>query len=126
MNYTDLGLPTPIGPFASVNTLTISKQVYLSDLSDGLTYDLDTYAVFGYTVTNVYQIQTSSGTVTAALKINGTAITGLSGISVSSTPQNVTATGANTVAIGNTLSLVFSSNAAAQNIKFTLAATRNP
>ena len=125
MEYTDLsGVPALLGPLASLNALTISKQVYLSDLSAGLTYDLDTYAPFGYTVTNVYQIQTSSGTVTAALQINGTNITGLSGIAVSSTPQNVTATAANTVAIGNTLSLVFSSNASAQNIKFTLAATR--
>ena len=125
MEYADLsGVPVLLGPLASLSALTISKQVYLSDLSAGLTYDLDTYAVFGYTVTNVYQIQTSSGTVTAALKINGTNITGLGSISVSSTPQNVTATAANTVAIGNTLSLVFSSNASAQNIKFTLAATR--
>ena len=124
MNQSDLGLPIPLGPFASLGSSTISKQVFLSDLSAGLSYDLDTYAPFGYTVTEVYQIQTSSGTVTAALKINGTAITGLSSISVSSTPQNVSASGANAVAVGDTLSLVFSSNVSAQNIKFTLAATR--
>jgi hypothetical protein len=121
MNLSDLGLPTPLLP----EPLTISKQVYLPNLNAGLTYPLDTYAPFGYTVTEVYQIQTSSGTVTAALQINATNITGLSSISVSSTPQNVTATGANTVAVGNTLSLVFSSNSLAQNIQFTLAATRN-
>src|ERR1700685_2547281 len=120
MSLSDLGLPTPLLPVP----LTISKQIYLPDLGAGLSYDLDTYAPFGYTVTNVYQIQTSSGTVTAALQINGTNITGMSGIAVTSTPQNVAATGANSVAIGNTLSLVFSSNASAQNIKFTLAATR--
>jgi|HubBroStandDraft_1064217.scaffolds.fasta_scaffold221353_1 hypothetical protein len=125
MEYTDLsGVPGLLGPLASLSALTISKQVYLENLSAGLSYDLDTYAPFGYTVTNVYQIQTSSGTVTAALQINGTNITGMSGIAVTSTPQNVAATGANSVAIGNTLSLVFSSNASAQNIKFTLAATR--
>ncbi|MFI4954555.1 MAG: hypothetical protein ACHP9Y_01430 [Gammaproteobacteria bacterium] len=106
-------------------TLTISKQVYLQNLNAGLTYDLDTYAPFGYTVTEVYQIQTSSGSVTAALQINGTNITGLSSISVTSTAQNVAATGANTVAVGDALTLVFSSNSAAQNIQFTLSATRN-
>lgn len=118
MNLSDLGLPTPLCP------LTISKQFYLPNLNAGLTYPLDTYAPFGYTVTEVYQIQTSSGTVTAALKINGTAITGLSAISVSSTPQNVAASGANSVAAGNGLTVVFSSNSAAQNIQFTVAATR--
>ena len=122
MNFSDLGLPTPLLPVP----LTISKQVYLTNLSAGLTYNLDTYAAFGYTVTEVYQIQTSSGTVTAALQINGTNITGLSGISVSSTPQNIPASGgANTVAVGNTLSLVFSSNSSATNIQFTLGATRS-
>jgi hypothetical protein len=107
-----------------VTSLTISKQVFLSNLNAGLTYPLDTYAAFGYTVTSVEQIQTSSGTVTAALQINGTNITGLSSISVSSTPQNVTASGANTVSTGNALTLVFSSNSAATNIQFTLVATR--
>ena len=125
MNLSDVGVPNPLGPFASVSSLTISKQVYLPDLSAGLMYPLDTYAAFAYTVTNVFQIQTSSGTVTAALQINGADITGLGSISVSSTPQNVSATGANAVAIGDTLSLVFSSDALSENIQFTLAATRS-
>lgn len=126
MNISDVGLPNPLGPFASISTLTISKQVFIPNLLAGLTYPLDTYAPFGYTVTEVYQIQTSSGTVTAALKINGTAITGLSSISVTSTPQNVAATGANTVSVGNAVSLVFSSASSPVNIQFTLAATRTP
>ena len=116
MGLSDLGLPI---------TFTISKQIYLANLTAGLSYDLDTCAAFAYVVTNVYQIQTSSGTVTAALQINGTNITGLGSIAVDSTAQNVAATGANTVAIGNTLSLVFSSNVSALNIKCTLAATRS-
>jgi hypothetical protein len=124
MNNSDLGVPIPLGPFASVSSLTISKQVFLPNLVAGLSYPLDTYAPFGYTVTEVYQIQTSSGSVTAAIKINGTNITGLSGISVTSTPQNVAATAANTVAVGDTLSLVFSSASSPANIQFTLAATR--
>jgi hypothetical protein len=126
MNLSDVGLPNTLGPFAPISTLTISKQVFLQNLFGGLTYPLDTYAAFGYTVTEVYQIQTSSGTVTAALKINGTAITGLSSISVTSTAQNVAATGANTVSVGNALSLVFSSASTPLNIQFTLVATRNP
>jgi hypothetical protein len=126
MNLSDLGLPNPLGPFASINTLTISKQVFLPNLLAGSTYPLDTYAAFGYTVTDVKQIQTSSGTVTAALKINGTAITGLSSISVTSTPQNVAATGANVLSAGDALSLVFSSLSSPVNIQFTLVATRSP
>jgi hypothetical protein len=124
MNNSDLGLPLPLGPFASLSTATISKQIYLPNLNAGLTYDLDTYAAFAYTINEVYQIQTSSGTVTAAVKINGTAVTGLSSISVSSTPQNVAASGANSVSVGDHVQLVFSSNSGATNILGTLAATR--
>ena len=125
MNLSDLGLPAPLGPFSSISTLTISKQIYLTNLNAGLTYDIDTYAAFGYTITNAYQIQTSSGTVTAAIKINGTSVTGLSSISVTSTPQNVTATAANVVAVGNKVQIVFSSAVSPVNINITLAATRS-
>jgi hypothetical protein len=125
MNNSDLGLPVPLGPFASLANLTISKQISLPDLSAGLTYDIDTYAAFAYTISELYQIQTSSGTVTAAVKISGTAVTGLGSVSVSSTPQNVAATGANSVSVGDRVQLVFSSNSGATNILATLAATRN-
>jgi hypothetical protein len=116
MKTSDLGLPIVSGP--------ISKQFYAPDLTAGLTYDLDTYAVFPYTISEVYQIQTSSGTVTAAIKVNGTAVSGLSTISVSSTPQDVAA-GANTVNVGDRVQVVFSSNSGATNINFALAANRN-
>ena len=106
------------------SNLTISKQIYLPNLIAGLTYDIDTYAEFGYTIVEVDQIQTSAGTVTAAIQIGGTNVTGLSSISVSSTPQNVSATGANTVAAGNRVQIVFSSNSGATNINMTLKATR--
>jgi hypothetical protein len=125
MNLTDLGLPNSLGPFASLSSLVISKQIYLPNLLAGLTYDIDTYAAFAYTITDVFQIQTSSGTVTAAVKINGTNVTGLSGISVSTTPQNVTATAANVVAVGDRVQLVFSSSSSPVNINFTLAAKRS-
>jgi hypothetical protein len=108
----------------TVSTLTISKQIYLPSLVAGLTYDIDTDAAFAYTITDVLQIQTSSGTVTAAVKIAGTAVTGLSSIAVTSTPQNISASGANTVAAGNRVQIVFSSNSGATNINFTLKATR--
>jgi hypothetical protein len=119
MKSSGLGLPVPtISP-------TTSKQIYLPNLNAGLTYDIDTYAAFAYTINEVYQIQTASGTVTAAVKINGTAVTGLSSISLSSTPQNVAASGANTVNVGDRVQIVFSNNAAAKDINTTLAATRN-
>jgi hypothetical protein len=59
------------------STLPIAYQIYLPNLVAGLTYDIDTSAAYPYTITEVDQIQTETGTVTAAIKINGTAVTGL-------------------------------------------------
>jgi hypothetical protein len=106
-------------------TTTISKQIYLASLAAGLTYDIDTYAAFAYDITELFQIQTSSGSVTAAIEINGTPVTGLSSIAVDSTAQNVTASGANSVSVGDRVQIVFSSNSGAQDINMTLASTRS-
>ena len=69
MNLSDLGLPIPS---SNASGLIISKQFYVPSLSV-VTYPLDTFAAFPYTITYVYQFQTSSGTVDAVIKINGTA-----------------------------------------------------
>jgi hypothetical protein len=110
----------------TVSTLTISKELSFPNLNAGLTYDIDTYAAFAYTITELWQMQTSSGSVTATVKINGTAVTGLSSLSINSTGPftNYPATGANTVNVGDQVQIVFSSNSGATNIKGTLAATR--
>lgn len=100
----------------------ITKQF---DLTTGAnnTYSLDSAAGFNYTINSV-NIRTASGTITAAIKINGTNVTGLSAISVTSTPQDVAATAANTVVANDRVTVVFSSNSAATFIELTLNATR--
>ena len=93
------------------STFTITKQFYLPSLTvgDG-PYSLETYADFAYTVTDVW-IETSAGTVTADFKIGSTSITGLSSVAVTAanTVVHGTATGANSVSVGNQLSVTFSS-----------------
>lgn len=124
MNFSDLGLPIPVG--GSGGVITISKQLYFANLNSGLNYDIDTSAAFAYTLTQIRKIQTLSGTVTATVKINGTSVPGLTNISVSSSPADWSVTaGSGTVAIGNRVQIVFASNVAAININLTLAATRN-
>lgn len=86
---------------------------------------LDPKAYIGYTIIEVFGIQTTSGTVTAALNINGSPITGLSAISVNSSPQDVIASAANVVAAGNALTLVLSSGASPTDLRFTLGLTRD-
>lgn len=87
------------------------------------TYILDQSAAYGYTI-NTLIIATVSGTITAAVKINGTNVTSISAVSVSSTPTTATASGANTVSAGDKITLVLSSNSTAVDLSFTLKVTR--
>ena len=88
------------------------------------TYTIDTSAAFGYTVDSII-IESDSGTVTAALKIGATAITGISAVSVTTSAATGTATAANVVSVGNRLVLVLSSNADARKVKYTIKYTRS-
>jgi hypothetical protein len=87
------------------------------------TYYLDQYAMAAYTI-NEIRIISASGTVTAAVKIDGTNVTGISAVAVSSSEATGTASAANSVSVGNTVTLVLSSNAAALDVRFTLKITR--
>jgi hypothetical protein len=81
-------------------------------------------AIYAATINTIKGIQTDSGTITVAVNINGTPVTGLSAIAVTSTPQNVTATAANTIAVGDVVTVVLSANASATNLRFSMEATR--
>lgn len=107
----------------SVSGFVISKQIYVETPSNK-TYPIDTIAAFPYTINTVNGIKTSAGTITAAVQINGSAVTGLGSILVNAS-ANVTATGANTILTGDVVSLVLSTNSAADSLQFTLKATRN-
>lgn len=85
---------------------------------------LDTEASFAYVINQIRGIRTSSGTCTVAIQLNGTNVTGLSAISVTSTPQDVNATALNSVSIGDRVSVVITSVSSAANLEFTMKATR--
>ena len=76
-------------------------------------------APFGFTI-NSLTADDDSGTVTVAVKINGTNVTGLSAVAVSSTKATTNATAANTVATGDVVSLTFSSASTPVNVRLTV------
>lgn len=108
----------------SSEALTIALPYNTAVTSSG-TIILDAYVPFACTVTTIRQIQCNSGgTCTANFKINTTSITGLSAISVTSTPQDVSASALNTVASGNSLNVTISAPSSLTQLIFTLVATR--
>jgi len=89
------------------------------------TYAAISYATFAGVITGVYGLKTSSGTLTLAIKINGTNVTSLSALSVTSTPQNVAATGAYTFAIGDRITFVVSASSTPTDLEGSIAITQS-
>lgn len=58
-------------------------------------------------------LQTDAGTLTANLKIESTSVTSLNAIAVTSTESSTSATGANTMSVGQNLSITLSSTSGA-------------
>ena len=74
----------------------------------------------GITIDGLSNLRTGAGTVTLTVQINGVDVTGLTGLSVTTTPQSPTASGANTVNIGDEVTLVLSSSSSAEKLRFQL------
>lgn len=88
------------------------------------TYILRLNAKYAGTINNI-SIKTSAGTITAKLQIEGVDVTSCTGIAVTSTESTTTCTAANSVAAGDTITLVTSSLSAATNLAFSVGMTRN-
>ncbi len=86
-------------------------------------FTLDEKAVFAYTINSI-TTKLVSGTVTVAVKINGTNVTGLSAISATSVQATTTASAANSVVAGDRVTLVTSSGSSPVDLAFTLKYTR--
>lgn len=65
-------------------------------------------------------VKTESGTCDLAIQIDGVDVTGMSSVSVSSTEATATATAANSVAAGETVTIVVSNASSAEDLSITL------
>lgn len=81
-------------------------------------------AAFSGTINSLLLVRTTSGTITLAVKINGTNVTGLSAVAVTSTPATTNATAANTFVSGDVITIVPSSASSDLGLAYTLKATR--
>ena len=65
----------------------------------------------GATISALKGVKLTSGTLTLTIQINGTPITGLNGLSITTSAQNFTATAANIIAQGDLVEMVITSAA---------------
>lgn len=106
-----------------LDALKVSSYSGMIESPTDKSFTLDLYAASAATI-NSLKVITVSGTCTVAVKINGTSVTGISAVSASSTIATGTASAANTVAVGDKITLVVSSNSSAADLQFTVKYTR--
>lgn len=85
-------------------------------------YVLSEYAMAAGTI-NLLKAKLSAGTCTVAIKINGTVVTGISAVSVTTSQSTGTASAANTFAIGARITLEVSSPSSAADLSFSVGVT---
>jgi hypothetical protein len=87
-----------------------------------ITLPLQPSAVRSYRIDGLKALKTLSGTITVTIQINGVNVTGLTNLSVTSTPQSATATANNIVDVDDRVTVVYSSNASALEIELVMVA----
>lgn len=110
---------------AATSTIDFTKGQIAGELAapSNRSYTIELSAPFSYTITALY-VQTGAGTATVAVQINGTNVTGLTGIAASTTLNGGSALSANTVTLSNKVTLVVSAVSGASELAFALRYTR--
>jgi hypothetical protein len=124
------GLPTPSSASDAATKTYVDSAVKLVEALTGMietpsdkTYVIDQSAAYPYTI-NTLVAATASGTLTGKIQINGVDVTGISALSISSTPATGTASAANSVSVGNKVTLVVSGSSTPADLSFTMKVTR--
>ncbi len=81
------------------------------------------YALYSFTINQLFALATSSGSIVLAVNINGVPVTGLSALTVNSTSQEPEATALNLVEIGDEVTVVLSSAIIPLDLRFSMGAT---
>ena len=106
------------------NNLLIEQSRGMIENPGAKTYRLDLRADYPYEIDG-FRAQLTGGTITAAVQINGVAVTGLSAMALTTSLQSFTATAANAVAVGDFVDLVLSADATSGDLYFSLHVKRN-
>jgi hypothetical protein len=86
-------------------------------------YPIEQYAQYEYDIKEA-RFQTSAGSLVATVTINGTEVEGLDNVTVSGARENATATSANSVSVGDQVTLVVSGTSSAADLEFGLKLER--
>lgn len=101
----------------------IEEIDWLIETPTAKTYAMVGKAKYAGTINSLYR-KTSAGSITAKVQINGVDVTGLTALSCTTTAQEASAAGANTVVAGDRITLVLSAASSPADLELTLKITR--
>lgn len=104
-------------------TLGINNPILSIDLPNG-TYTILRSARHAFMINTAYGAIASAGSGTLTVSINGTPVAGLNAAAVTTTPADLTATAANTVSVGNVVTVTVAGLADNETIAATIQGTR--
>lgn len=107
----------------SEETIIDGIQFIFGDIVNSKVYQLVTKARYAFTINSI-ALQTDAGTASVNVKINNTSVTGLSAVGATNSIVDTNATAANSVAIGDIVTLTVSSIVAATSLSGNLKITR--
>jgi hypothetical protein len=103
--------------------MTVDSYNVLIELAKDKTYTIDQYAPGSFTINSI-AVKTSTGTCTVDVLREGVGVSGIYGVSASTSEATANATGNNSVSAGETVAFVIRSNSAAENVAATIKITR--
>lgn len=109
-------------PPQTIAQLTRQGTLFLGGIVDNTPSPVPiiSYAEYALTISGINNLKTSAGSIVLTIAINGIPVTGLSAITVNSTPQNISATALNAVAVGDRVTFSLSSGSSAADLEFAM------
>lgn len=107
-------------PNATLTVTSVKMATVWIGTPANSTITLISYAEYAFTIFGINNLFCSSGSITLTINKNGTPITGLNALSVTSIPQSPTASVNNSVVTGDRITMTLSSNSSSANLEFTM------
>ena len=114
----DQGIQGPVATAAPI----LQGTVFMSAATN-VTVVLLSYAQYAFTVTGLNNLVVSGGGIILDIQVNGVSVTGLTGLAVTTTAQNPTASINNAVNVGDRVTMVLSGGTIASGLEFTMKAS---
>ena len=121
LRVTTVGIQGPSGPPGPDGPGFSSRMGNFYALAPtATTIPLISSSAYAFLIGGLRNLKVSGGSLTVSIQINGVDVAGLSGLSVTTTPQDPAATEANAINVGDRMTIVVANVIGAADLEFTM------